>query len=119
MCGDENAARSLIEDIKDKGNEKLKDWIEKGFKKLVLKFFPNGQKFLDDAKKINDVRKKREEELSKAIAAYNSAKSAMDAQKSDEKITYVWGQFKTAYNKLKEIHIYEGSNSIKFPNLND
>ncbi|MBR1437170.1 MAG: hypothetical protein IJ587_01415 [Synergistaceae bacterium] len=119
MCGDENAARSLIEDIKDKGNEKLKDWIEKGFKKLVLKFFPNGQKFLDDAKKINDVRKKREEELSKAIAAYNSAKSAMDAQKADEKITYVWGQFKTAYNKLKEIHIYEGSNSIKFPNLND
>lgn len=116
MCGDTNAADTLA---KGTDNMKLKELIKAGLDKLVLKFFPNGKKFVDATNKLDSVIKRRKT-LEKALADYNTAK---DKNKADAEITYAYKRFKADYNKLKEIDLFNGKfpelkvNDYTFPNL--
>ena len=106
MCGDSNAANALANGT---DNMKLRQLIREGFKKFVLKFFPQGKKFVDIAYKLDNAIKRRKT-LEKAMADYNTDK---DKKKADAEIAYAYKRFKTDYYKLKEIDLFNG----KFPEL--
>ena len=105
--GDSNAASELANGT---NNRKLKELIKAGLDKFVIKFFPNGKKFVDVTQKFDSAIRRRKE-LQKALADYNSDK---DKKKADAEISYVYKRFKADYYKLKEIDLFNG----RFPELN-
>ena len=106
MQGDTNAARELANGT---NNRKLKELIKAGLDKFVIKFFPNGKRFVDVTQKLDSAIRRRKE-LQKALSDYNSDK---DKNKADAEISYAYKRFKADYYKLKEIDLFNG----RFPEL--